>query len=84
MNLIRTLFVRLFKSRDPETPLIEGRMADQYGCPFLRERIAQAYRLKFDQPDTPITAPALFDPLNPPAGWSWDPYYEIWLSADQV
>ena len=60
--------------------LVEGVYADQYTDPQVRDQIAVRYRDRWTQPrPTPATAPWLFDPLAPPRGWCYDPYYEIWI-----
>jgi len=61
--------------------LIEGVPADQYQDPRTRDQITKEYTARWitKPPQTPATNPELFDPLNPPSGWHYDPYYELWL-----
>jgi len=60
--------------------LTEGLYANEYTDPQVRDQIAQSYSARWSQPlPTPATAPWLFDPLTPPQGWRYDPYYEIWI-----
>jgi hypothetical protein len=59
--------------------LLETLWADQYTDPQLRSQITERY-LEIHTPRvTPLTQPLQFDPLNPPQGWRWDPYYELWV-----
>ncbi len=62
--------------------LQEGRYADSYTDPEIRSQIARDYRSRYSKPITPWTDPLQFDPLDPPAGWRYDPYYEIWIKND--
>jgi hypothetical protein len=64
-------------------PLIEGVHAHQYNNEDVRQRITQAYKAKYMPSKTPLTNPELYDPMNPPEGWAWDPYYELWLKIDE-
>lgn len=62
--------------------LTEGVYADQYTSEQIRSEISQQYRQRWDpelQPRTPDSHPWLFDPLEPPPGWHYDPYYECWI-----
>lgn len=62
-------------------PLIEGVWADEYN-PKDQDAIRQAYRKRW-HPEyalpTPQSHPWLFDPCEPPQGWRYDPYYELWI-----
>jgi hypothetical protein len=54
--------------------------ADQYREPQTRQKILEAYQRRWREPSiTPDTHPWLFNPLDPPAGWRYDPYYEMWI-----
>ena len=64
-------------------PMIEGAHAHQYNNEDVRQRIAQAYKEKYMPITTPLTKPELYDPMNPPEGWAYDPYYEIWLKINE-
>ena len=57
----------------------EGLWADQYADELLRDYIRQSYNARYRAAPTPYTHPELFDPLNPPAGYRYDPYYECWV-----
>lgn len=59
--------------------LVEGCWADQYTDLTVRETIAQQYKNRWNAAPTPVTHPHLFDPLEPPLGWRYDPYYETWV-----
>jgi hypothetical protein len=62
-------------------PLVEGVWADQYSSEKQQDHIRQQYLARWDsilpQP-TPASHPWLYDPCEPPQGWRYDPYYEIW------
>jgi hypothetical protein len=62
--------------------LYEGLTAEQYTDPGIRTRITEEYRARWSVRTTPATNPELFDPLTPPTGWRYDPYYEIWITHD--
>ena len=62
--------------------LYEGLTAEQYTDPGIRTKIAQDYAQRWRPKKTPGTHPELFDPLNPPQGWRYDPYYECWITHD--
>ena len=61
--------------------LSENLTAEQYQDPQVREYISQRYQEIHQRKVTPLTAPQQFDPLNPPEGWRWDPYYELWFQC---
>jgi hypothetical protein len=60
-------------------PLIEGPYADQYQDPAARTYIQTQYQQRWRSEPTPASKPELFDPLTPPQGWRYDPYYECWI-----
>ena len=60
--------------------LYEGLTAEQYTDPETRAKIAQDYAVRWRPKTTPGTHPELFDPLVPPQGWRYDPYYECWIT----
>jgi hypothetical protein len=60
-------------------PVIEGLYADQYTDSESRDQISGRYKERYQQHTTPLTHPWLFDPLNPPRDWRYDPYYELWI-----
>ncbi len=57
-------------------------MADHYTDPLIRARIRADYQSRWAARVTPFTNPELFDPCAPPEGYSYDPYYEIWIKND--
>ena len=61
--------------------LSENLTAEQYQDPEIRQYILQRYQEIHRPKVTPLTEPLLFDPLNPPQGWLWDPYYELWYQC---
>jgi len=74
-----TIFKRWFRPV-VDTQLVEGVFANEYADATVRMTIAQQYRNRFPTPsETPVTHPWKFDPLNPPRGWRYDPYYELWI-----
>lgn len=63
-------------------PLVEGPMAHEYTDPVAIQAIQTSYEERFPAPvDTPWTHPWRFNPCNPPMGWAYDPYYEVWLKT---
>lgn len=77
LKKIQQLFKKTFS--DPGHYLVEGMYADQYSSSDVKFAILKDYRKRYPTPiDTPYTHPWKFDPLNPPAGWRYDPYYEVW------
>ena len=65
-------------------PIIEGKLAHTYSDVLVRIQIMEKYQKIYPLPvKTPATHPWLFDPLEPPQGWAWDPYYELWLKTDE-
>ena len=63
--------------------LYEGLTAEQYTDPAIRAQIARDYALRWRPTTTPASNPELFDPLNPPQGWRYDPYYECWITTEE-
>lgn len=61
--------------------IVEGLLAHQYSDQSVRQQIADRYKVIFKPTPTPITHPEQFDPLQPPQGWAWDPFYECWLET---
>jgi hypothetical protein len=56
-------------------------MAHNVRDPELRAQITARYNELFRPEPSPYTHPELYDPLNPPQGWAWDPFYECWLET---
>ena len=57
--------------------------AHQVSDPSTRKHIREQYQRRWRCPVAdPITQPWLYDPLDPPPGWYYDPCYEIWLKSD--
>ena len=77
---MKTLLRNLFFGQNFEV-LQEGRMAHDYRDEDQRRYIAEAYRRRYCPEPTPLTTPELYDPLAPPPGWAYDPYYEIWTQT---
>ena len=77
--MLKSFLKQLFQVRID--PIIEGPSADQYN-EVTQDHIRQAYFKRWapvSQPPTPLTHPWLFDPCEPPQGWSYDPFYELWM-----
>lgn len=71
---------KFFTSYTDYDPLIEGIYADQYVSQDLKDKIKQRYAESHPEPvETPETHPWKYDPLSPPQGWKYDPYYELWI-----
>jgi hypothetical protein len=66
-------------SQAKEIPLAEGKWADEYRCPVIREQIQAAYTQSVTKTVSPLSDPEQYDPLDPPQGWRYDPYYELWI-----
>ena len=58
---------------------IDGVYAHDYKDDGIRQEIFDTYNKKYRPEPTPLTHPERFNPLNPPEGWAYDPYYEIWI-----
>lgn len=59
--------------------IVEGPMAHTYQDSAIREKISKKYLDHYAKIKTPLTDPLDYDPLDPPPGWAWDPYYEVWV-----
>jgi hypothetical protein len=64
-----------------DSPFIDGYTADQYTDLRVREQITREYQARYCSGPTPFTHPEQFDPLNPPLGYKYDPYYELWIKT---
>ena len=67
-------------------PLSEGIYAHDYSD-IVQKQIREDYTKRWgDQGplSDPNTHPWLFDPCDPPQGWSYDPYYEIWIEINNT
>jgi hypothetical protein len=65
--------------------IVEGPMAHHYPETH-QDKIRKEYLMRWapkDQVKTPDTHPWLFDPCEPPNGWAYDPFYELWLKTDE-
>jgi len=80
-NKMKNIF--RFFNRIKFDPLIEGIYAHQYTNEDVRQRITQTYKERYMPIMTPLTNPELYDPLDPPLGWAYDPFYEIWLKINE-
>jgi hypothetical protein len=81
--MLMKIIKKFLEACDRYDELIEGRWADEYLDPAQRDRISREYQLRYRPLPTPITHPEQYDPLDPPRGYRYDPYYEIWSRYDQ-
>lgn len=79
MKLLKTMFV----GEPFFDKLIEGKYAHEYKDTITRDEITVTYNKRYKPKPDPLSHPERFDPLNPPAGWAYDPYYEIWIRTDE-
>lgn len=80
--MLKTILNWVFpQGRTDWDTLTEGLWADEYSDSTVRDQIKTQYLQRhpaYRRP-TPLTHPELFDPLRPPQGWRYDPYYETWF-----
>lgn len=62
---------------------VEGKYAHEYEDPAIREEIYIQYQKSYVLNPMPDTHPELYNPLDPPDGWAYDPFYEIWITTDE-
>jgi hypothetical protein len=82
---MKELLKRIFMGETKYDSLIEGVMAHQYP-EMQQDQIRKDYLTRWSpkpQVKTPHTDPCLFDPCEPPDGWVYDPYYEIWIKLNE-
>lgn len=58
----------------------ESIMAHDIQDQSLRSQIQSRYNELYRSEPTPFTHPQNFDPLTPPPGYAYDPYYECWIA----
>lgn len=80
---MKEFFKKLFFGNDNYDRLIEGMYAHNYTDESVRQQISQEYKQRFNPEVTPLTNPEKYDPLYPPEGWMYDPYYELWLNKNE-
>jgi hypothetical protein len=78
---MKKLFSTWWRVFDSDT-ISEGLMAHEYQDSQRRAAIRDRYLELYRPQVTPLTDPLKFDPLDPPQGWAWDPYYECWLKTE--
>ena len=76
---MKELLKKIFFGETTFDYLIEGVYAHQYDNEEIKNQIRNQYIKTHTPKVTPITDPLKFDPLNPPNGWVYDPYYEFWI-----
>jgi hypothetical protein len=59
--------------------LIESMYANEYTDENTRSMIVREYQQRHSPIMAPQTHPEFYNPLDPPPGWRYDPYYEIWI-----
>ena len=80
---MKELLKKIFFGETTYDNLIEGVYAHYYQDESIKQQIRNQY-VKTHTPEvTPFTDPLKFDPLNPPDGWAYDPYYEFWVRFDK-
>lgn len=62
---------------------VEGMYAHEYRDETTRKEIAETYIKRYKPEPNPFSHPERFDPLNPPKGWAYDPFYECWTKLDE-
>jgi hypothetical protein len=62
---------------------VEGKYAHEYSEDAIRKEIKENYNKKYNPTPDPFSHPENYDPLNPPTGWAYDPYYEFWIKIDE-
>ena len=82
LSMIKKLIKKLLGGDTKYDDLIEGMYAHNYTNKSVRQRISENYKKKFTPVVTPFTHPEQYDPLHPPEGWMYDPYYECWLEIN--
>ena len=61
----------------------EGIMAHEIKDESIRAKIVHSYNQRYKPKITPYTHPENYDPLKPPSGWAYDPYYECWIELNE-
>ena len=74
-------FLKLFDWNVFET-IPEGVMAHEITTESIRAEILENYNKRYKPEMTPWSNPEKYDPFNPPKGWAYDPYYEIWIKNE--
>ncbi len=62
---------------------IEGKYAHEYCEATIRKEIQETYNKKYRPEPNPFSHPENYDPVDPPKGWAYDPYYEFWIKLDE-
>jgi hypothetical protein len=70
-----------FQMFDKFDSMPEGIMAHEIRDQSLRSQIQHRYNELYRPEPTPFTHPQNFDPLTPPKGYAYDPYYECWIEV---
>ena len=60
----------------------ENTWADQYADELVRDYIRTEYKKRHAPEVTPLTHPQQYDPCDPPTGWRYDPYDELWVKVN--
>ncbi len=80
---VKEFLKKLFTGSTTYDYLIEGVYAHHYTDENVKKQIIESYVKKHTPEITPVTHPERFDPLNPPEGWAYDPYYEFWIKFNE-
>jgi len=81
--MIKKFFKNFLSISQPSYPIIEGKFADSYTDDETIQMIRQQYKEQWINEVTPYKHPELFDPIDPPANWRYDPYYEVWIKINE-
>jgi len=77
---VRSFLNKLTTSATRQESIVEGLYADQHSL-AAQCQIKQEYTRRWSVEKTPLTNPESYDPLQPPPGWRYDPYYECWINT---
>jgi hypothetical protein len=58
----------------------ESQWAHEIQDPALKQKIRKEYQQRWAKPiPDPNSHPWQYDPFDPPMGWKYDAYYEMWI-----
>ena len=80
---MKRFFKNILLNTNP-SPIVEGKFADSYDDPAIISLIKKRYQKKWLSGPTPITHPELYNPCDPPKGWKYDAFYEVWFEVDII
>ena len=83
MKKIIRILKRILFGESPDDCIIEGLFAHQYTDEKCRKIITEKYKERYTLVANPVNTPEKYDPLTPPKGWVYDPYYEMWMEINE-